>query len=132
MKILEKELGDRHVIPLPRRIIQQVEQDGIFHGDVMGESALAIGLFNEYLRGSLNSGAHGICGIFHVGPFTCMQESVSTAKIRALLKERRKEDPSLLVPVIHAFFGDSPNPNLDAEIAAFREQCYLKAGRNPV
>lgn len=133
MKILKEELGDRHVIPLPRRIIQQAEKDGIYHGDVMGESALAIGLFNEYIRGSLNSGDHGgICGIFHVGPFTCMQESVSTAKIRAFLKERRKDDPSLLVPVIHAFFGDSPNPNLDAEIAAFREQCYLKAGRNPV
>ncbi len=132
-KILEEELGDRHVIPLPRRIIQQAEQDSIYHGDVMGESALAIGLFHEYLRGSLSSGNNGgICGIFHVGPFTCMQESVSTAKIRALLKERRKEDPSLLVPVIHAFFGDSPNPNLDAEIAAFREQCYLKAGRSPV
>ncbi len=130
MKILEKELGDRHVIPLPRRIIQQAEEDGIYHGDVMGESALAIGLFNEYLRGSLNSGRDGICGIFHVGPFTCMQESVSTAKIRALLKEQRKKDPSLLVPLIHAFFGDSPNPNLDAEIAAFREQCYLKAERN--
>lgn len=128
MNILEKDLGDRHVIPLPRKIIQQAETDGVYHGDVMGESALAIGLFNEYLKGAMNGGS-GISGIFHVGPFTCMQESVSTAKMRALLKEHRKEDPSLLLPVIHAFFGDSPNPNLDAEIAAFREQCYLKAGR---
>jgi len=130
MKILKKEVSDRHVIPLPRKIIQQAEKDGVYHGDVMGESALAIGLFNEYLKGNLNTGPDGICGIFHVGPFTCMQESVSTAKIRALLKERRKEDPSLLVPIIHAFFGDSPNPNLDAEIAAFREQCYLKARKD--
>lgn len=126
MKVLKKELGYRHVIPLPRRIIQKAEKDGVYHGDVMGESALAIGLFNEYLKGRLNGGS-GICGIFHVGPFTCMQEGVSTAKMRALLKEHRKKDPSLLVPIIHAFFGDSPNPNLDAEIAAFREQCYLKA-----
>jgi hypothetical protein len=29
--------------------------------------------------------------------------------------------------VVHAFFGDSPNPNLKAEIAAFREQVYLKS-----
>ncbi|MHC4693653.1 MAG: hypothetical protein ACYS67_13000, partial [Planctomycetota bacterium] len=27
-----------------------------------------------------------------------------------------------------AFFGDSPNPNLDAEIAVFTEQCYQKRG----
>jgi hypothetical protein len=67
-----------------------------------------------------------ISGIFHVGPFTCMQESVATAKIEAMVKEFRKQRPDLVLPIIHAFFGDSPNPNLCSEIAVFREQCYQK------
>jgi hypothetical protein len=32
----------------------------------------------------------------------------------------------LVFPIIHAFFGDSPNANLASEIAVFREQCYQK------
>uniref|UniRef100_UPI0018E12603 hypothetical protein n=1 Tax=Acetomicrobium sp. S15 = DSM 107314 TaxID=2529858 RepID=UPI0018E12603 len=39
----------------------------------------------------------------------------------------QQKNPNVIVPVIHAFLGDSANPNLEAEIAAFREQCYLKA-----
>jgi len=67
-----------------------------------------------------------ISGIFHVGPFTCMQEGVATAKIEAMIKEFRKTKPDLVLPIIHAFFGDSPNANLAAEIAVFQEQCYQK------
>ena len=67
-----------------------------------------------------------ISGIFHIGPFTCMQEGVATAKIEAMAKELRKKKPELVFPIIHAFFGDSPNANLDAEIAVFKEQCYQK------
>ena len=55
-----------------------------------------------------------------------MQEGVATAKIEAMVKEFRKTKPDLVFPIIHAFFGDSPNPNLAAEIAVFREQCYQK------
>ena len=47
-------------------------------------------------------------------------------QIEAMVKEFRKKDPNLIFPIIHAFFGDSPNANLDAEIAVFREQCYQK------
>jgi hypothetical protein len=67
-----------------------------------------------------------ISGIFHVGPFTCMQEGVATAKIEGMVKELRKKKPDLVFPIIHAFFGDSPNANLAAEMAVFREQCYQK------
>ena len=67
-----------------------------------------------------------ISGIFHVGPFTCMQEGVATAKIEAMAKELRKRKPDLVFPIIHAFFGDSPDANLDSEIAVFTEQCYQK------
>ncbi|MHC4753434.1 MAG: hypothetical protein ACYTFW_26680 [Planctomycetota bacterium] len=57
-----------------------------------------------------------ISGIFHVGPFTCMQEGVATAKIEAMAKELRKRKPDLVFPIIHAFFGDSASANLDSEI----------------
>jgi predicted nucleotide-binding protein (sugar kinase/HSP70/actin superfamily) len=67
-----------------------------------------------------------ISGIFHVGPFTCMQEGVATAKIEAMSKELRKRKPDLVFPIIHAFFGDSASSNLDSEIAVFAEQCYQK------
>ena len=67
-----------------------------------------------------------ISGIFHVGPFTCMQEGVATAKIEAMAKELRKSKPDLVFPIIHAFFGDSANSSLDSEIAVFTEQCYQK------
>ncbi|MHC4084466.1 MAG: hypothetical protein ACYSU5_04560 [Planctomycetota bacterium] len=43
-----------------------------------------------------------------------------------MAKELRKGKSDLVFPIIHAFFGDSPNPNLDAEIAVFTEQCYQK------
>ena len=59
-------------------------------------------------------------------PFTCMQEGVATAKIEAMVKEFRKTKPDLVFPIIHAFFGDSPNANIAAEIAVFQEQCYQK------
>jgi hypothetical protein len=55
-----------------------------------------------------------------------MQEGVATAKIEAMVKEFRKTRPDLVFPIIHAFFGDSPNANIAAEIAVFREQCYQK------
>jgi hypothetical protein len=55
-----------------------------------------------------------------------MQEGVATAKIEAMAKELRKRNPELVFPIIHAFFSDSANPNLESEIAVFREQCYQK------
>jgi hypothetical protein len=55
-----------------------------------------------------------------------MQEGVATAKIEGLVKELRKKKPDLVFPIIHAFFGDSPNANIAAEIAVFQEQCYQK------
>jgi hypothetical protein len=55
-----------------------------------------------------------------------MQEGVATAKIEAMAKELRKRKPDLVFPIIHAFFGDSPDANLDSEIAVFTEQCYQK------
>jgi len=117
-----------------------LEKQHEYHGDIEGESPLSTGIAYHFMheltrpvpaspdarRGSGPRDDAIICGIFHVGPFTCMQESVATAKIEAMVKEFRKSKPDLVFPIIHAFFGDSPNANLESEIAVFTEQCYQK------
>jgi len=122
-----KLLHGRHVLPRPIKIIETLEKENEFHGDIEGESpinsAAAYYLMHDLTH--FQNDAY-ISGIFHIGPFTCMQEGVATAKIEAMAKELRKKKPDLVFPIIHAFFGDSPNANLDAEIAVFKEQCYQK------
>ena len=120
-------LKGRHVLPKPMEMIETLEKAHEIHGHIEGESPVNTGIAYHVMHGLTQSHDKApICGIFHVGPFTCMQESVATAKIEAMVKEFRKKDPNLIFPIIHAFFGDSPNANLDAEIAVFREQCYQK------
>ncbi len=127
-------LEGRHVLPHPMEIIETLEREHEIHGDIEGESPLSTGIA-YYLMHELIESHDGqaaadrkphISGIFHVGPFTCMQEGVATAKMEAMVHEFRKTKPDLVFPIVHAFFGDSPNPNLAAEIAVFREQCYQK------
>ncbi len=120
-------LEGRHVLPHPMEIIEKLEREHEGHGNIEGESPLSTGIAYYFMHDLIQP--HGdayISGIFHVGPFTCMQEGVATAKIEAMMKEFRKKNPDLVFPIIHAFFGDSPNANLAAEIAVFREQCYQK------
>ncbi len=120
-------LAGRHVLPHPMEIIEKLEREHEAHGNIEGESPLSTGIAYYFMHDLIQP--HGdacISGIFHVGPFTCMQEGVATAKIEAMMKEFRKKNPDLVFPIIHAFFGDSPNANLAAEIAVFREQCYQK------
>jgi predicted nucleotide-binding protein (sugar kinase/HSP70/actin superfamily) len=127
-------LEGRHVLPHPIDIIETLEREHECHGDIEGESPLSTGiayyLMHEMIEPhdgqAASDQAPCISGIFHVGPFTCMQEGVATAKIEAMVSEFRKTKPDLVFPIVHAFFGDSPNPNLAAEIAVFREQCYQK------
>jgi len=131
-------LHGRHVLPKPMEIIETLEKQHEYHGDIEGESPLSTGIayhfMHELLAPASGRGTSAerrgltpyICGIFHVGPFTCMQESVATAKIEAMAKEFRKKKPDLVFPIIHAFFGDSPSANLASEIAVFTEQCYQK------
>jgi activator of 2-hydroxyglutaryl-CoA dehydratase/predicted nucleotide-binding protein (sugar kinase/HSP70/actin superfamily) len=120
-------LDGRHVLPKPLQMIETLEKAHEIHGNIEGESPLTTGIAYHVLHNLMQEQTHTrICGIFHVGPFTCMQESVATAKIEAMIKEVRKQQPDLVFPIIHAFFGDSPNVNLEAEIAVFKEQCYQK------
>jgi len=120
-------LAGRHTLPHPMEIIETLERAHETHANIEGESPLSTGIAYYLMHEMIQP--HGdacISGIFHVGPFTCMQEGVATAKIEAMVKEFRKKKPDLVFPIIHAFFGDSPNANLAAEIAVFREQCYQK------
>jgi len=120
-------LHGRHVLPKPIEIINTLEKQHEYHGNIEGESPLSAGIAYHVMNGLLPP--HGdayISGIFHVGPFTCMQEGVATAKMEAMAKELRKRKPDLVFPIIHAFFGDSAGANLDSEIAVFAEQCYQK------
>jgi len=120
-------LAGRHVLPHPMQIIETLERAHETHGNIEGESPLSTGIAYYLMHEMVQP--HGdayISGIFHVGPFTCMQEGVATAKIEGMAKELRKTKPDLVFPIIHAFFGDSPNANLAAEIAVFQEQCYQK------
>ncbi len=120
-------LEGRHVLPKPMDMINVMEKNHEFHGNIEGESPLSAGIAYHFMNDMIsNHGDAFISGIFHVGPFTCMQEGVATAKIEAMAKELRKRKPDLVFPVIHAFFGDSASANLDSEIAVFTEQCYQK------
>jgi predicted nucleotide-binding protein (sugar kinase/HSP70/actin superfamily) len=120
-------LAGRHVLPKPMQMIETLEEKHEFHANIEGESPLSSGIAYQFMHDLTRP--HGdayISGIFHVGPFTCMQEGVATAKIEAMAKELRKSKPDLVFPIIHAFFGDSANSSLDSEIAVFTEQCYQK------
>lgn len=119
-------LEERVVLPHPEDTLRETERSRVYHPDIRGESAISVGIFNAFLNEGLSVRPEfPVCGIFHVGPFTCMQEGVAAARIRGMIKAKRRTDPELIVPVMHASFGESPNPNLEAEIAAFREQCLL-------
>ena len=119
-------LQGRHTLPEPFEIIKTLEKENEYHSHIRGESALSIGIAHWIMNDLVQKDKHHINGMFHVGPFTCMQEGVATAKIEGMTKKLREKRPDLIFPVVHAYFGDSANPNLDSEIAVFREQCYQK------
>jgi activator of 2-hydroxyglutaryl-CoA dehydratase/predicted nucleotide-binding protein (sugar kinase/HSP70/actin superfamily) len=120
-------LKGRHVLPKPIDMIETLERNHEGHGNIEGESPLSTGIAYHLMNDLISPvGDACISGIYHVGPFTCMQEGVATAKIEAMAKELRKKKPDLVFPIIHAFFGDSASANLDSEIAVFTEQCYQK------
>ena len=109
----------------PQHSIDTVQNEYIFEKRVEGESPLSIGEVYMLLKGDLRD----ICGIYHVGPFGCMQETVATSKIQALIQQHRREEKTInkrIAPFMDAVFGESELPNLEAEIAAFAEKCYLK------
>ncbi|NLI96937.1 MAG: hypothetical protein GX436_09555, partial [Synergistaceae bacterium] len=119
---------ERARLPEPAEAIETLERERLFSGEIGGESPINIGIFNEFMKGRIPSvNGMPICGIFHCGPFTCMHETLAASLMSALAKNWRASHPDALLPILHASFGDSPNPNLEAEIAAFRDQCHARA-----
>ncbi len=115
----------------PAHIMEIVQKTLIYEKLIGGEALLSIGETYLFTRGDLPE----ICGIYHIGPFGCMQETVATSKINALIQQARnetKEINSKIIPFMDAVFGDSELPNLEAEIAAFAEKCYLKKKFNKI
>jgi len=109
----------------PEYCINAVQKAFIYEKRVQGESPLSVGEIYLLLQGDFPN----ISGIYHVGPFGCMQETAATSKIQALIQQHRRTAKSLndrIVPFMDAVFGDSELPNLEAEIAAFAEKCYIK------
>src|SRR5690606_20163975 len=72
--IFGNHLQERHIVPTPRKIIEDMQNRRRYHGDIMGESPLVIGTFLKSLNGELANRQQKVSRIFHVGPFTCMQE----------------------------------------------------------
>jgi predicted nucleotide-binding protein (sugar kinase/HSP70/actin superfamily) len=109
----------------PEHLLEASQKDLVYERRIGGEAPLSIGEAHLFSKGDLND----ISGIYHVGPFGCMQETVATSKIHSIIHKRRrnaKEMHEKIVPFMDGVFGDSELPNLEAEIAAFAEKCYLK------
>ncbi len=106
-------------------ILEFAQRELVYDKLVTGESPLSIGEAYMFTKGLI----HDISGIYHVGPFGCMHETAATSQIQSLTEKHRSAARSInerIVPFMDAVFGDSELPNLEAEIAAFAEKCYLK------
>ncbi|MEE8638206.1 MAG: acyl-CoA dehydratase activase-related protein, partial [Candidatus Margulisiibacteriota bacterium] len=109
----------------PAHIVEAPQKALIYEKLIGGESPLSIGEAYLFSKGDLGP----ICGVYHVGPFGCMHETVASTIINAFIQKQRtqaKEINFKIVPFMDAVFGDSELPNLEAEIAAFAEKCCLK------
>jgi len=106
-------------------IVQYTEKKHLFTKMISGESGITIGTVNYFAEGLLHAtDGITISGIYHVAPFGCMHETLATSVCRNVIIQHRNEKS--IIPFMDAVFGTTPNPNLDAEIAAFAEECYLK------
>lgn len=106
-------------------IIGHVEKDLIYDGSIQGESPLSIGEAYLFASGKLQD----ISGIYHVGPFGCMQETAATSQIQSVSRKIRQSATTVhekIIPFMDAIFGDSELSNLEAEIAVFSEKCHVK------
>lgn len=108
-------------------LLQNIQRDLVYDRHIQGESPISIGEAYLFTKGEMPR----ISGIYHVGPFGCMQETAATSQIQSITQKHRMTASSAherILPFMDAVFGDSELPNLEAEIAAFAEKCYLKQG----
>ncbi len=106
-------------------VLDNVQNALVYDRQIGGESPISIGEAHMFSKGNMPN----ICGIYHVGPFGCMQETAATSQIQSLAVQHRKDETDTnerIVPFMDAVFGDSELPNLEAEIAVFAEKCKLK------
>ncbi len=110
-------------------IISYIQKALVYDENIQGESPISIGEAYMFTKGELPE----ISGIYHVGPFGCMQETAATSQIQSITQQHRESAVSIhdrIIPFMDAVFGDSELPNLEAEIAVFAEKCYLKQELN--
>ena len=113
----------------PEHLMKVIQNALVYDRRIGGEPSICIGETHLFLKGKLSN----ISGIYHVGPFGCMQETAATSKMQAMIQQQRKKSEKAsekIIPVMDGVFGDSELPNLEAEIAAFAEKCYLKKELN--
>ena len=106
-------------------ILDQIEKELVYDKKIEGESPISIGEALLFSQEKMTD----ISGIYHVGPFGCMQETAATSQINAITRKQRDKTLSAtgkIIPYMDAVFGDSELSNIEAEIAAFSEKCYLK------
>lgn len=121
-------LSDRQPHSL-HHILGLIEEDFVYNKKIEGESPISIGESLLFAKEQ----APDISGIYHVGPFGCMQETAATSQINAINRKHRQDSVSIsgkLIPYMDAVFGESDLSNIDAEVAAFAEKCYLKQKLN--
>jgi predicted nucleotide-binding protein (sugar kinase/HSP70/actin superfamily) len=120
-----KDYLERREIHNVFELIDNAEKDMVYTSHVGGESCVSIGSAYSFVQGKLP-----IDGIYHVGPFGCMQETISTSRSQALLQEERgkslKSGEDKVMPYLDAVFGEVPISNLESQIAIFAENCWLK------
>ncbi len=99
--------------------VKNVEKDLIYNSAIEGESAVSIGTAYSFVKGELS-----IDGIYHAGPFGCMQETIATSRIGSLINQNKSH--KIVIPFMDAVFGDTAIANLDSQIAIFAENCWVR------
>ncbi len=109
----------------PMEIYDYLREHNIFDIRIKGEAGISIG--TSYLF--MTSNPEDLCGVYHLEPFSCMQECVATCKIQSLIDRQRMMEPDIskkVIPYLIGVFGDSELPNIEAEMAMFAEKCYAR------
>ena len=107
----------------PFHLIKVLEDDFLFSSSIQGESVLNVGNANSFAKGEMP-----VNGIYHVGPFGCMQETVASSRIQSLLMDKResaRDSSEKVIPFMDAVFGESELTNLEAQVALFAENCRV-------
>jgi predicted nucleotide-binding protein (sugar kinase/HSP70/actin superfamily) len=108
----------------PYHFIDAVHRRLIIDSAATGEAPISVGQVSAFLEGELPS----ISGIAHVSPFECMQENVATSMMEALSRDYKAEakpGQNRVVPLFHAVYGHSRQPNFDAMADVFVEKVYI-------